>query len=192
MAGFLPAFSVAAPQRLNFRYVEGAGHAIWLADPVAHLPKALRDAGHFSGRIEPVPPVWRGYVSPAGPAQFPGPGATVTRHGNSMILTLHSSRAADGMILASAPSARFTLKSINGRQFDGLPPVSRFACDTPDCANATIMLDGMTGDAFNLVEMRRGLPMKGVGLMLARPDDAVPSGAGDQTLLIKQIATPGR
>jgi hypothetical protein len=192
VAGFLPAFSVAAPQRLNLRYVESAGHAIWLADPVTHLPKALGDAGHFSRRIEPVPPLWRGYIGPAGPAQLPEPGATFIRQGHGITLTLHGSRDADGMMLVSAPSVRFTLKSINGRPFAGLPPVSRFACDTSDCADAAIGLDAMDGDAIDLVEMRHGLPMKGVGLMLARPDDAVPSGAGDQTLLIKRISIPVR
>ena len=192
VAGFLPAFSTAAPQRLNLRYVERAGRAIWLADPVAQLPEALRGAGHFGRRIEPVPPVGRGYVGLAGAAQFPEPAANASREGHGMILALHGSRDADGMMLASASSGRFVLKSINGRHFDGLPPVSRFACETPDCANATITLEGATTDAFNLVEMRHGLPMKGLGLMLARPDDAVPSGGGDQTLLIRRIATPGR
>ena len=192
VAGFLPAFSAAAPQRLNLRYVERAGRAMWLADPVAHLPEALRAAGHFSRRIGPVPPVGRGYVGLAGAAQFPEPVANASREGHSMVLALHGSRDADGMMLTSAPSGRFILKSIDGRHFDGLPPVSRFACETPDCANVTITLDGATIDAFNLVEMRHGLPMRGMGLMLARPDDAVPSGGGDQTLLIRRIATSGR
>ena len=49
IAGFLPAFSAASPERLNLRYVERDGHADWIADPVTKLPDALARAGHFSG-----------------------------------------------------------------------------------------------------------------------------------------------
>ncbi len=49
VAGFQPAYSSTAPQRLNLRYVEIEGKAHWLADPVAHLPESPRRAdGNFS------------------------------------------------------------------------------------------------------------------------------------------------
>jgi hypothetical protein len=190
IAGFLPAFSAAAPERLNLHYVEKAGRAIWLADPATHLPDALRKAGHFAGPIESIPPFWRGYAGAAGKAAFAEPGAIASRKGDSVIVALNGSHDADGMMLALPPPERFTLKAINGKHFDTLPPVSRFICDTPDCAAATVTLDEVAQGAFDLVEMRRGLPLKGAALMLARPADAVPSGMGDQTLLIARIPIP--
>ena len=190
MAGFLPAFSAAAPQRLNLHYVERAGHSIWLADPVTHLPEGLRKAGHFAGTVESIPPFWRGYAGAAGRAAFAEPSAAVSREGDSVTIALNGSRDADGMMLALPPPERFILKAINDKHFDALPPVSRFICDTPDCAAAIVTLGEAAQGAFDLVEMRRGLPMKGAAVMLARPKDAVPSGMGDQTLLIARIPIP--
>jgi hypothetical protein len=189
-AGFLPAFTHDAPQRLNLRYVERDGRAMWLADPVAPLPKALRAAGHFGNDIKTVAPFWRGYTGPAGQAKFPAPIAVVTRRGTSMTVALQGSRDADGMMLALSEPGRFTLKAINGKVFDRLLPVSRLVCDTHDCAGTTLTLETAAQGTFTLVEMRRGLPMTGANLLLARTDDAVPSGVGDQSLLTARIPIP--
>jgi len=188
IAGFLPAFTHESPQRLNLRYVEDDGRAMWLADPVAHLPQGLRAAGRFGDRVEAAAPFWRGYTGAAGQARFPVPSATVTRHGSSVTVALQGSRETDGMMLASP--APFILKAVNGEAFNGMSSATRLICDTRDCAGATLTLETKARGTFTLVEMRRGLPMTGTGLLLARPDDAVPSGSGDQTLLTARIPIP--
>jgi Peptidase family M28 len=192
IAGFLPPFSATAPERLNLRYVEQAGEAEWLADPVARLPPALRRAGAFGREIESVPLFRRGYVARAGKARYPEPWATGHRQGEAVVLSLHGSPQADGMMLAARGKARFILEAVNGTVFRDLPPVSRFLCGTADCANATLTLKPTDPGSYDLVEVRRGLPLNGAALMMARPRDAVASGAGDQSLLISRIALPQR
>ena len=189
-AGFLPAFSPASPERLNLHYAERDGQAMWLADPVARLPRGMRRAVAFERGIKPVPPLGRFHVGAAGKAQLPAPAADVSRQGGDLAITLHGSASADGMMLIFPPAAQLYLKAVNGQTFDGLPPVLRLDCEAPDCADATFTFQGGAQGGFDLVEMRRGLPMKGAKLMLARPPFAVPSGSGDTTLLIKRIAAP--
>ncbi len=190
IAGFLSPFSPVAPERLNLRYVEQAGAAQWLADPVARLPPALRRAGNFGSKIEAAPLFRRGYVAQAGKAQYSEPWATGHRQGDDVVLTLHGSPEANGMMLVARGKARFIVKAIDGIAFRDLPPVSRFLCGTADCATAVLTLKPVDPGSYDLIEMRRGLPLKGAALMMARPRDAVPSGAGDQTLLISRIALP--
>ena len=70
IAGLQPAYSAAAPERLNLRYVEKDGNAWWLADPVAQLPDACAAPG-ISRRRRKLSWPWRGYVAPPGGAQCP-------------------------------------------------------------------------------------------------------------------------
>jgi hypothetical protein len=64
-------------------------------------------------------------------------------------------------------------------------------CDTPDCANAVLTFAGKPPATFDVVEVRSGLSTKGNALIEARPDNAVPSGSGDQTFLVRHITVPG-
>ncbi|HXR94768.1 MAG TPA: M20/M25/M40 family metallo-hydrolase [Rhizomicrobium sp.] len=187
IAGFLPPFSHASPQRLNLHYVEEGGHGEWIADPVKHLPESLTHAGHFS-QITTLPLFGRGYLGEAGAAENAPPGATASRNSDHLTITLHGSSQADGMMLI-LPSA-LMLESVNGRQFANLPPSTRLTCDTPDCATATVIFAGKSPAAFDVVEVRRGLPAKGKALLEARPDNAVPSGGGDETFLVRHVAIP--
>jgi hypothetical protein len=187
VAGFLPAYSRASPERLNLHYVERDGRAYWMADPVAHLPVSLIQAGHFDG-IQSVPSLGRGYLGDAGAAEDPAPVATISQSGDLFTVALHGSGQADGMMLIF-PSP-LVLQRINNRAFADLPPSLRFGCDTGDCADAVITFRGRIAGSFDIIEVRRGLPPRGKALLEARPDDAVPSGAGDQTLLVRPITVP--
>lgn len=187
IAGFLPAYSHASPERLNLRYVEQDGRAYWLADAVAHLPAALTKAGHFDG-IQALPFLGRGSVGNAGEAENTAPSATVSQKGDLVTVALHGSAQADGMMLVFPTP--LVLQAIDGRFFAQLPPSLRLTCDTPDCANAVMTFKGRITGPVGVIEMRRGLPAKGNALAQARPPDAVPSGGGDQTLLVGRISVP--
>jgi hypothetical protein len=184
VAGFLPAFSYAAPQRLNLHYVERDGRASWIADPVARLPGNLAAAGHFS-KVAPIPVFGRGYQGDAGAAENAPPDAAVSREGDTITIALHGSPEAAGMMLVLP--APLTLETVNGQTFANVPPALRVLCDTPDCANATLKFKGKATGNLDLVELRHGLPAKGAGLLKARPGNAVPSGAGDQTFLVRRV-----
>jgi len=188
IAGFLPSFSHASPERLNLHYVERDGHANWIADPVKHLPDNLAQAGHFS-RITAVPLFGRGYLGDVGAAENAPPDATASRDGDRVTIALHGSLQADGMMLIFP--APLTLESVNEGHFVTLPPSTRVVCDTPDCANATMTFAGKLPATFDVVEIRRGLPAKGQALLIARPDTAVPSSAGDQSFLVRHVIASG-
>jgi len=187
-AGFLPPFSPASPERLNIHYVERDGRAEWIADPVKHLPAKFTSAGHFSG-VTSIPLFGRGYLGDAGAAENSPPDATISRSGDHLTIAVHGSSQADGIMLVFP--APLTLESVNDRHFTNLPPSTRVSCDTPDCANAVLTARGNEPDVFDVIELRHGLPAKGRPLLDARPDDAVPSGAGDQTFLARHITVPG-
>ncbi|HUO02311.1 MAG TPA: hypothetical protein VMU31_06000, partial [Rhizomicrobium sp.] len=188
VAGFLPPFSPASPERLNIHYVERNGHATWIADPVTRLPKTLASAGHFSG-ISRLPLFGRGYLGDAGAAENALPDATVSRNGGHVTIAMHGSSQADGMMLIFPTP--LTLESVGDQSFVNMPPLTRMTCDTPDCASAIVTFAGNPPTAFDVVEVRRGLPAKGKPVLEARPDDAVPSGSGDETFLVRHVTVPG-
>jgi hypothetical protein len=187
-AGFLSPFTYALPERLNLYNVEYDRHASWVADPVTHLPNRLARAGHFSNLIKcPFSIFNRCYLGDAGVAENIAPRADVRQNPNRLTLALHGSRQADGMMLIfPTPLA---LQSINGHEFKNIPPSAQWNCHTPDCSSAVVTFAGTSPRTFDLIELRRGLPPKGQALLKARPDIAVPSFSGDQTLLIRHIAT---
>jgi hypothetical protein len=187
IAGFLPPFSQASPERLNLHYVERDGRGRWIADPVRHLPESLARAGDFS-RVTPLPLFGRGYLGAAGGADNRPPDAAASRNGDHLTITLHGSSQADGMMVIFPAPLR--LESVNEGHFVALPPSTRFSCDTPDCANAVMNFSGHAA-SFDVIEMRHGLPAKGKSLLDARPDNAVPSSAGDQTFLVGHVTASG-
>ncbi len=190
-AGFQPAFSPQAPQRLNITYAEQAGKASWIASPVAQLPDALRKAANFSA--EPQSGVAYGYAVSAGAARLAPPTAAVTRNGDEVTLELNA--PGDGVRLEVPAEAKLQSISLNGAVTPAAPEQRTFlACVTPDCGHARVTLKLGSPDAvtLKLVAQRRGLPPDGKKLHAARPADAVPSQSGDQTLLAAKIAIPAR
>jgi hypothetical protein len=188
-AGLRPAFSDHAPMRLNLRYVEQDGQARWIADPVAHLPDSLRAAARFSDAPQRFAGQG-GYVAAAGPARFPAPSASVRRTGNEVTLDLNA--AGDGVTLLVPREAG--LKSF--RMADATVAAAgrpvQISCGTPDCGSARIILSFETAApaSLTLIARRRGLPPEGGRLLKARPTWAVPSQAGDVTLLARKIEIP--
>ena len=190
IAGLHPAYSVDAPQRLNLRYVEMGGKASWLADPVARLPDGLRAAANFSAGPERV--LEMGYAAPAGPAQYPSPQAIVAREGDTVILDLKTQ--SDAVALIVPPEAVLRSVTINGISAGAGGGRTTIVCSTPDCAGARVKLQVGSSQSWELllVAHRRGLPPQGATLLQARSPLAVPSQAGDRTVLGSRIAVPGR
>jgi hypothetical protein len=190
VAGLQPAYSVYAPQRLNLRYVEVDGRASWLADPVTRLPDRLRAAAPFSAKPERV--VETGYVAPAGVARYPAPTAQVSRNGDSVNLYLNA--ASDAVMLVVPAEAKLQSLTISGVTTQASGQTVTILCSTPDCARArmTLRLGSAQAVSLQLLALRRGLPPEGAKLVQARSPDAVPSQAGDRTVLAARIAIPGR
>jgi len=188
VAGLWPAYSANAPQRLNLRYVERDGKAWWVADPVRRLPDALRKAAHFSAAVQRLPVT--GYVVPAGAARFAPPTAEVTRHGNDVPLALDA--PGDAVALLLPRQARLRALTIAGTEAPARGEVDTITCDTPDCGRMQMTLHLGTSTPFQIVlrSMHRGLPPASGALLKARAPDAVPSQAGDMTMLVRTIAVP--
>ncbi|MBA2590445.1 MAG: M28 family peptidase [Alphaproteobacteria bacterium] len=189
-AGLQPAFSPAAPQRLNLHYAEIDGKAAWLADPVTQLPDSLRKAANFSARPQLF--FEEGYVATAGAARNAAPTAVVTRRGDEVMLDLNAD--ADAIMLVVPAKARLQALTIG----DVTLPVSErrilIDCVTSDCGHAHMTLRLGSPEAANLflVVRRRGLPADGAKLLRARPADATATHGGDSTLLAAKIAIPAR
>lgn len=189
-AGLQPAFSIAAPERMNFVYAEKAGKASWITSPVSHLPDAVRALANFSAT--PQSGVAYGYAAPAGSARLALPAAAVSRSGNEVTLDLKA--PGDGVVLEVPAGARLQSLSVNGAETHAFGQYTAISCMTPDCGHARIVLRLGSPDSvtLKLVARRRGLPPDGARLQRARPADAAPSQNGDQTLLAATITVPAR
>ena len=189
-AGLQPAYSVDAPQRLNLGYVEMDGRASWLADPVPRLPDGLRAAAKFSA--EPQRLLEMFYVAPAGAARHPAPSALVVREGDDVTLDLKTE--SDAVMLIVPAEAKLQSFTISGVTTPASGDRVTILCGTPDCATARMTLRLASSEPVNLqlLAQRRGLPPEGAKLLKARPPEAVPSRAGDRTILAANIAIPRR
>jgi len=189
-AGLQPAYSVDAPQRLNLGYVEMDGRASWLADPVPRLPESLRAAANFSAQPQRMLEMF--YVAPAGAARHPAPTALVSRDGDSVALDLKTE--SDAVMLIVPAEAKLQSFTIAGVTTQASGDRVTILCSTPDCATArmTLRLASSEPVSLQLLAQRRGLPPEGAKLLKARPPEAVPSRAGDRTILAANIAIPGR
>jgi hypothetical protein len=189
-AGFQPAFSNSKPQRLDLKYAEQDGKAWWLASPVAHLPPSLRAAANFSA--QPQRKIEMAYVAPAGAARDPAPEAMVTRRGDDVTLDLHA--PGDGVTLLVPQEARLQSVMLGGISVPAPQRRVSVVCATQDCGTAQITLKLASPEAttLTLLSLKRGVPTAGAKLLKARPDTAVPSQEGDQTVLAASVAVPAR
>jgi len=192
-AAFVPAYDAQHPQRLNFRYAESDGRALWLADPVRPLPAAVRQAMAFSEKPEPVggDSNRKAYVAPAGAPRFASPSASVTRNGRDIILKLAGSPAADGMVLTLPSGAALAGVAVEGKNFSVSDSKRRLliSCFSPGCRDTTISLRQVEAKPFTLLlaELRYGLPPGGEKLLQARGSLGVASQFGDGTELMTRI-----
>lgn len=189
-AGLQPAYTAAAPERLNLGYVELDGKASWLADPVNRLPDSLRAAANFSATPQRL--LETAYVAPAGAARYPAPTAQVSRNGDDITLDLKA--ASDTVMLVVPAEAKLQSLTLAGVTTHASGQRVAIICSTPDCASARMTLHLGSPDAVSLLLLaqRRGLPPDGSRLLKARSAQAVPSRGGDRTILAARIAVPRR
>ena len=191
-AGLAPAYSPAAPERLNLRYVESGGKAFWLADALTRLPDALRAAANFSASPQQLGAVGRGYVAPAGEAHLVAPRVDVRR--NAGAVTLDMDAPGDGFTLLVPREAGLEAVNVNGAAMPASSGGLAIGCATPDCGQAhmTLTVNSRAALSLTLLAQRRGLPPDGARLLAARPSSAVPSQAGDRSVQVVRIAVPAR
>ena len=192
-AGFVPAFDSQHPQRLNLRYVEADGRAIWAADPVRRLPDAIRAAASFSRSPESVAgnADRKGYVADAGPPRFPLPTAEISRSGTDIVLKLHGSEAADAMTLTVPADAGLSRIVLDGKSIPlgGSARPLLVNCASPGCRDAILTLTQKRITPFTLqvTELRYGLPPGGEVLRKARGALGTPSQLGDAIELTAKL-----
>ena len=207
VAGFQPAYSASAPQRLNINYIvdNATGDAKWAADATAPLPPALRTAAKFSDEPEaPYPGSWRkAYLAPAERAAVKMPGAAIlanTRAGLTRTVTLGLNGSSDAaMMTLIVPGAAKLRRVVIGEKAVDVPDAwaeQKFVtigCLSRDCATMPVTLDMADNGPLNLtlVERRAGLPGFGARLAQARGKTAVPSQFGDGIMLLTPITVPG-
>ncbi len=192
-AGFVSPFDAMHPQRLNFRYVEAGGRAVWVADPVPRLPQAIRAAAPFSQQPERVAAnaTRKGYIADAGAPRFPLPAADISREGTGIHVTLHGSEAAAAMTLTVPADAGLSRIALDGK----IIPVVGSArpllvnCASPGCRNAVVTFTQLRQKPFTLelTELRYGLPPGGEALMKARGPLGTPSQLGDAIELTNKL-----
>jgi hypothetical protein len=194
-AGLMGAHSAAAPERMNITYLENNGEAAWLVDSPSPPGPAMRAAAGAPFGATPVGVAGFGlfgYLAPSQPAQLAVPQARVSADPSGRaVLMLQGSDAADAMMLHVPARARLTAVSVDGVRLAASGD-TLIVCHTPDCAHAKITLEGsFDGALARLAEIRRGLPPKAAALVKARPDWALPWGAGDRTVVGTTVELAG-
>lgn len=198
LAGFQPAYSAIAPQRLDIDFVDDhvAGKSLWAAETTGPLPKSLRDALPFSTQRHPVTPLTftNAYAAPAGAVRYAAPTASISSvpsgTGRAVTLALHGSPQANRMVLVVPKDAGLVRAEIDGQSFAPAAGVSTtygtiIACLTDDCAakSVTLVFASRKPVTVTLGEQHYGLPPDGAKLVAARPVTAIPSQSGDTTIV---------
>ena len=210
VAGLQPAYSKQSPQRVNLVYLQNGaspGHFIadtsWKGVGTESIPASLMKAGPFtlnSNAWDGLYPDSSGYVAPAGKTLYPLPFASVTAYRSDggaarVDVKLHGSDA-NSVVMVIPKEAKLTSIDLRGQHFvpqDDTRTV-RLICWTPDCndLHLSLMLAKTGKAAFSFAEVHYGLPDSGKRLQAARPDTAMPSQSGDETILANTVKLPAR
>lgn len=211
VAGFQPSYSKLSPQRVNLIYLENqARPARFVADTswkgvgTERIPASLMKAGPFAldtDAWEGLYPDSRGYSVPAGSPLYPLPTARVlsdrSEGGQRHVeLTLEGSSDANGMVAMIPKDAKLVSLDLRGQHVDGgsEPANARILCWTPDCRDLrlSLVLGSTAKVAITFAEVRYSLPESGAHLQAARPDTAMASQSGDETILANKVELPAR
>ena len=204
-AGLVPAYSEAAPQRLNIDFVDDhiAHKAEWAIETGARLPAVFRRYSNpaFSKDSQPISPLLRqpAYVMPAGATRFAEPTVTATAASTStsrtVTLTLHGSPDANRIVLVVPKEEGLLRAEIEGHVLLPAPrslnPVGTIiACVTDDCRDKTVTLVFWSPGPKHILlgEQHFGLPPDGAWFQSLRPPEAIASQSGDTTIVFTKLA----
>jgi len=205
MAGLEPAFSPAAPQRLNIDFLDDhvSDKSLWAIDTGAPLPDAFRRALPFSDKpSEASPLLYRpAYVAPAGANRFPAPAATFENiadaTGRLVTLTLQGSERTNEMLLVVPKGSGLDRIEFEGKRFVPVaeadnPLGTIFGCVTRDCRNKSVTLHfGNTRPVEVWIgETDFAIPPDGAQLENVRPASTVASQSGDTTIVFGKVKLP--
>ncbi len=203
-ASLVPKYSAERPQPLSIAYLEDrdTGVCRWVAGGQDDgLPAGLRAAAGFAAQAALSYP-WseqRQFVAPAPAAGLPAPELTVVRTeaaagGRSVTARLGSARGAPNLAIFVPSGAPLTAMTAGGKPValgtpgPGRARYRRFAFVAVPAAGVDVKLAfaGTSPVDVLVLDQSAGLPPAGKALLAARPPDAVPSGAGDVTLVLRR------
>jgi hypothetical protein len=206
VAGLLPAYSIASPQRVNLLYFESGSHSprwiadtAWKANGTEPIPEALMDKAHFQYTSDVYfgQAMASGYVAPAGAPRYPLPLGAITsdrQEGAVRIVSLLLRGSADTSAMSLRIPKGTKLRAIRIRRENVLAPDgwdddTRIYCDGPDCRDLALTLTLGNAGALEIpfTERRYGLPPFGEALAAARPASAMPSQSGDGVILANTL-----
>ena len=203
-ASLVPKFSAERPQPLSIAYAEDhdTGACRWVAgDRKDGLPAGLRAAAGFAAEAA-LPYPWseqKQFVAPAPTAGLPAPELTILRTeaaggGRSVTARLRSDRGAPNLALFVPDGAKLTAMTAGGRPValghpgPGRGLYRRFAFVAVPAAGVDVRLvfPGERPAEVLVVDQSSGLPPAARAILAARPESAVPIGAGDVTLVLRR------
>ena len=203
VAGLVPSYNPAHPQRLNVNFVDDHinGKALWTVDTGARLPKAYRAVMPFSAEPQSVSPLAfsKSYAAPAGAVRYAAPTAdqvtsTAAGTGRTVRFTIHASDSADRVAVIIPKEAGLMRATLFGKSFEPSadnrnPSGAALICASRDCRTMTVtlVLSNRKPVVLTVGEQRYGLPADGANLKAARPADTTPSQSGDTTIVYTKL-----
>ncbi len=208
----VPAYTEARPRRLSlvFHQDGDTGTARWLVDGDLPLPAALREAGAFADDSEPAfawtPPDEPSWTAPAAPIPALAPTLTLEPGlpevrgdwGRYLRLRLRSPRGARSAALVIPDAARLRWLTIAGKSVPPYPEHRRewyrevrhhpIVSIPPEGLVIELVVEQQQPIELTILDASEGLPPAGAVLELARPAWAVPSHAGDRTVISRRVS----
>ena len=203
-----PAFSEARPRRLSLAFHQDPEHgARWLLDGDLPLPSSLRAAGEFTSTLAfPWTPADEpSWISPAPTIAAPLPELTLEPTppitgpwGRYLRLRLRSPRGARSGALVIPDTADLRWLAIDGHTVPPYPEHRRawyegvrhhpIVALPADGVLIELVLRNQDPVTFTVLDASDTLPPEAAPLMQARPAWAIPSHAGDRTLMSRSAA----
>ena len=203
-----PAYSEARPRRLSLAFHQDPEGARWLLDGELPLPPTLRAAADFSSApaFRWTPSDEPSWTTPAPPITAPAPELTAEPNtptitgpwGRYLRLRLRSPRGARSAALVIPDTADLRWLAIAGHTVPPYPEHRKawyegvrhhpIVALPPEGVLIELVLRNPEPVTFTILDASEGLPPAADPLLRARPAWAIPSHAGDRTLMSRSVA----
>lgn len=203
-----PAYSEARPRRLSLAFHQDPEGARWLLDGELPLPPTLRAAADFSSApaFPWTPSDEPSWTAPAPAITAPTPELTAEANtptitgpwGRYLRLRLRSPRGARSAALVIPDTADLRWLAIAGHTVPPYPEHRRawyedvrhhpIVALPPEGVLIELVLRNPDPVTFTVLDASEGLPPAADPLLRARPAWAIPSHAGDRTLMSRSVA----